>query len=326
MSYLRLLVCTSCLSLMSLVSFAETAQLLDITGTVTFDPISEMSGIVRSKTYDDVFWVHNDSGDKPRLFALNSEWKVIVPPFLQRSFSTEASEATDNEDKTSRRPEWPGNSIEAASNIDWEDITTDGDMLYVADLGNNGNARRDLGVYVIPEPNPAATQDVRALKFLPVRYPDQTKFPAEQWHYDSESIFHSDGKLYFISKFRQPGQISKFERGAMLYRLDTQFTDQYNTLTEVEYNPNIFLATGADLSPDGRRLAILCYTEVWVFEKPAEGDHWLSGQAQRLALNGKQMKTSEAVTWLDNQTLLLGNEERDLFTLSISDIPDYTGP
>jgi hypothetical protein len=35
------------------------------------------------------------------------------------------------------------------------------------------------------------------------------------------------------------------------------------------------------------------------------------------------MKTSEAVTWVDNHTLVLGNEERDLFTVSISDIPVF---
>ena len=83
------------------------------------------------------------------------------------------------------------------------------------------------------------------------------------------------------------------------------------------------LATGADVSPDGQQLAVICYTEVWLFKKPANGDHWLSGDARRLPLDPSQMKTSEAISWVDNETLLLGNEERDLFTLPTSEIPVY---
>lgn len=296
---------------------AESTHLLNKTGYLDFAPIAEMSGLVKSQQYEDVYWVHNDSGDKPRLFALNGKGEVIIPPFLQNSYYS--GSALDSATK----PEWPGNSIEAASNIDWEDITTDGDMLYVADMGNNGNARRDLGVYVIPEPNPTSTQDIRTLKYLPIRYSGQRQYPAQLWHYDSESIFYSDGHLYFISKHRQPGKISGWEKGAVLYRLDTEFTDKYNVLTEVQRSDSILLATGADVSPDGLHLAIICYTEVWVFAKPAEGDHWFSGAAQRLALSHEQMKTSEAITWIDNETLLLGNEERDLFTLAVTAIPAF---
>ena len=296
---------------------AKPTLLLNKTGFLDFAPIAEMSGIVKSQNYEDVYWVHNDSGDKARLFAINSKGEVIIPPFLKSSYHTESAPSS------STKPAWPGNSIEAASNIDWEDITTDGDMLYVADIGNNGNARRDLGVYVIPEPNPTSTQNIRALKYLPIRYSGQQQYPAQLWHYDSESIFHSDGHLYFISKHRQPGKIGDWEKGAVLYRLDTEFTDEYNILTEVQRSDSILLATGADISPDGLHLAIICYAEVWVFTKPAEGDHWFSGAAQRRSLDSEQMKTSEAITWVDNETLLLGNEERDLFTLAVSKIPAF---
>jgi len=322
MRLFRYLMASLCCISPSLFVFADAGQLLEKTGSVTFGPISEMSGIVKSKQYDDVYWVHNDSGDKSRLFALDANWKVIIPPFMQGDYASTSMQHVKSE-ANSKKKGWPGNTIEAASNIDWEDITTDGDMLYVADMGNNGNARRDLGVYVIPEPNPTATKDIRALKFLPVRFPEQQRYPAQNWHYDTESIFHSDGSLYFISKHRQPGKIDGWEQGAVLYRLDSEFTDRYNLLTEVEKSDEILLATGADLSPDGRHLAIICYTDVWIFSKPKIGDRWLSAPARRLSLDYKQMKTSEAVTWVDDHTLVLGNEERDLFTVSISDIPVF---
>ena len=153
MRLFRYLMASLCCVSLSLFVFADADQLLEKTGSVTFGPISEMSGIVKSKQYDDVYWVHNDSGDKPRLFALDANWKVIIPPFLKSGYAS-TSEQHAKSEADSKMKGWPGNTIEAASNIDWEDITTDGDMLYVADMGNNGNARRDLGVYVIPEPNP----------------------------------------------------------------------------------------------------------------------------------------------------------------------------
>jgi len=322
MRFFHYLIVSLCCVIASQPVLAGAAQLLEKTGSVTFGPISEMSGIVKSKQYDDVYWVHNDSGDKSRLFALDADWNVIIPPFMQGSYASTSVHQAKSGAKTKKNG-WPGNTIKAASNIDWEDIATDGDMLYVADMGNNGNARRDLGVYVIPEPNPTATKDIRALKFLPVRFPAQQHYPAHNWHYDTESIFHSDGSLYFISKHRQPGKINGWEQGAVLYRLDTQYTDQYNLLTEVERSDQILVATGADLSPDGRHLAIICYTDIWVFNKPEKGDRWLSAPARRLSLDHKQMKTSEAVTWVNDHTLVLGNEERDLFTVSISDIPVF---
>ena len=54
------------------------------------------------------------------------------------------------------KPPYPGVRLDGAANFDWEDIAIDGETLYVPDMGNNGNARRDLGVYVLPEPNPAS--------------------------------------------------------------------------------------------------------------------------------------------------------------------------
>ena len=37
---------------------------------ISFKLLSEVSGIVKSKRFDDVFWVHNDSRESARLFAL----------------------------------------------------------------------------------------------------------------------------------------------------------------------------------------------------------------------------------------------------------------
>lgn len=61
-------------------------------GTLEFEPISEMSGIARSRRFDDVYWIHNDSGDSARLFAIDSERNVLFPSFLEGAYFTETVE------------------------------------------------------------------------------------------------------------------------------------------------------------------------------------------------------------------------------------------
>lgn len=289
-------------------------KLLDL----DFAPIDEQSGIVKSRTYDDVYWVHNDSGDVARLFALDGSGHVIIPAYDQATYYGGAPVA-------GKKP-WPGITIEVASNIDWEDIAIDGDTLYIADMGNNGNARRDLGVYVVKEPNPRDTDHMRPLKFIPVRYPDQHEFPARQWHFDSESLFVFEGKLYFLTKHRKPGKPKGFENGTVLYRLDSMRTDEVNVLTRVEDDPDVFLATGADTSPDGKWLAVLCYTQLWLFPKPESGDLWLSGSPREIALDYRFTGQIEAITWRDDHTLLIGNEGSEWFTVDTNAIGAYPRP
>ena len=269
-------------------------------GRVTHEALDEVSGIVKS-TSGGFYWVHNDSGDEARLFAIDADSAVLRPPFMR------VAEA-----------DWPGHVLDNAWNFDWEDIAFADGVLYVADVGNNGNARRDLGVYVVNEPDPLAIPRMRALKFLPIRYPDQETYPAKRWHFDCEAVFVADGKLYFITKHRRPGEIGGFEAGAKLYRLDTAFTDAENVLTLVGGRDDVFLATGADLSPDGSRLAVSTYEALWIFDKPPAGDNWLAGAAWRLDLDRRVARQLEAVAWDDAETLRLVNENRDVMLADVA--------
>ena len=281
-------------------SLFAAADAVQVIGRVEHEALDEVSGIVKS-TLGDFYWVHNDSGDEARLFALDAESNVLWPPFIR------IAEA-----------DWPGHGIDNAWNFDWEDIALADGVLYIADVGNNGNARRDLGVYVVNEPNPLAIPKMRTLKFLPIRYPDQKSYPANLWHFDCEAVFVADGKLYFITKHRRPGEIGGFEAGAKLYRLDTSFTDRENVLTLVSTHEDVFLATGADLSPDGSRLAVSTYDALWIFDEPADGDDWLSGTTWRLDLDRAVVKQLEAVTWDDAATLRLVNENRDVMSADLA--------
>jgi hypothetical protein len=295
---------------MTLVMVTATAALdadeLRNIGHLDHAPLDEVSGIV-SSAEPDVYWVQNDSGDEARLFAVRGNGEIVMPEYLAPRY---------------RDTPWPGLKVLNAWNVDWEDLARDPEgTLYIPDLGNNGNARRDLGVYVLPEPDPRSVPESRALTFLPVRYPDQHQFPAEHWHFDCEAVFYADGRLYFLTKHRRPGEITGWESGTRLYRLDSHFTDRENVLTLVGTRDDVFLATAADLSPDGRHVAVLTYLGVWLFARPADGDNWLRGASRFVALPREQLKTAEAITWTGPDTLLIANEERDLLSLVLSALP-----
>lgn len=272
--------------------------------------IPEMSGIVKSRTYPGVYWVHNDSGDTARIWPIHLDGKVVKPPF-ETDFWVD--EPVPNKDM------WKGIEILGAHNVDWEDIAIDGDTLYISDLGNNGNARRDLGVYVVPEPNPEAVASTRALKFLPIRYPDQKTFPASTWHYDCEAIFIRDHRLYVITKHRKDGQYLVPEDSADLYRLDTSFTDRPNVLTKVDSRSGLGgWVTAADLSPNGRTLAVLCnapQASIWFFDLSRSGGAFLNAPSKRVLL--KNAKQAEGICFESDTNVIVNNEQRDLFRVAV---------
>ncbi len=223
---------------------------------VAHGPIEEMSGIVKSRRYPNVYWVHNDSGDEPRLFAIRADGGAVMPSWLAANFYVGAAAAAA---AVEGKKAFPGVRVDMAANFDWEDIAIDGDTLYIADVGNNGNARRDLGVYVLTEPNPEAVDRTRTRKWLPVAYPDQDTFPGDRWHFDCEAVFVFGGKLHFLTKHRASRQIGTPETGSNLYRLTTDYTDRVNVLEKVDSHRDLGgWVTGADLSPDGKTLAVLC--------------------------------------------------------------------
>ncbi len=279
-------------------------------GEATHPPIDEMSGIVKSPQFDNVWWVHNDSGDSPRLFAIDSTGAAHLAPWRRGTYAVGA--ALDTTD----RPAWPGLHLGAAAHIDYEDMATEDSTLYVGDIGNNGNARRDLGIYVIPEPYYYARR-TRPMMHLQIRYPDQKTYPAEKWDYDAESLFVDDGTLYVLTKRRKGQKINQLDSGTTLYRLDTERLHRVNTLTLVDRHPSIAPPTGAALSPSGDRLAVVCTTGVWIFSRPEKGDQWLSTEPRAIELPESRLKQAEAVSWDDPQTLRIVNENRDVFTLSL---------
>lgn len=269
-------------------------------GHITAPPIDESSGLIPSGQYKGVFWTHNDSGDTARIFAIRRDGHAVTPNGLESSYQ--------------------GIRVPGAKNVDWEDIARDGRTLYISDMGNNGNSRRDLGIYEVPEPNPTRDQETKPARLLPIRYPDQTEFPPKGlMPFDCEAIFTLRGKLYLVTKHRLSPRIPGMS--ANLYRLDTRYTDRPNVLTKLDSREGLGgWVTAADVSPDGETLAVLCHapvSSVWLFSTQQKGDRFLSDpHPRRIVFSGGNQ--TESLAFTNNDTLLIGNEQRDLFELRVS--------
>ncbi len=254
--------------------------------------MTELSGLAASRRHPGVFWGLNDSGDSARVFAIRRDGSV-------------AGETR----------------IAGAQNVDWEDLAIEpelrGDTLWIDDLGNNGNRREDLALYAVREPRPGAARSALAVRY-PVRYPDQTEFPPPKAgrRFDAEAIYVRGHRPYVLTKWRQNGFPGL---GTALYRMDTRFTDRPNVLTKIGEKPDIGgWATGASLSPDGRKLAVLVHLpvpSVWIFDA-SRGENALAHPLSRRAIPFTGQ--CEALAWIGGDRLLVSNEPGDLFEFPLA--------
>lgn len=242
------------------------------------EAINEASGIVKSKQFNGVFWIHNDSGDIPRIFAVD----------------------------------WEGNSIaeylvQSAEHVDWEDITTDNDgNLYIGDIGNNQNKRKDLKVYITKEPNPQDNEEVLIKKIVPFRYPDQEKFGSPlHLNFDAEALFYFRDILWILTKHRSNTKTK-------LYKFSTLEGKREIVLEKVDEYDVDGMVTGADVNLAETHLAVLTYDIIWIFWLPQRGDKLLSGKSKKIPIFLKQC---EGICW-DGDELVVVNEEGEIYRVN----------
>ncbi len=253
--------------------------------------INESSALQKSRIFDGVYWTLNDSGDEARIFPFTSDGKSLKPQW---------------EDK------YKGIAIPNAVNIDWEDISTDNHgNLIIAACGNNANVRKDLGVYIVPEPHPLGINKTRAYNFLAFNFPDQDAFPPEKSNFDCEAIFTANDNLYFLSKHRSDSNTKLYRYNN--YHLEAKGMQSLELLNMLDIKG---MVTAADCTVDGKKLAVLTYTAVWVFVVET-GDDFFNGSIYYKAISAKQC---EGICWDSDEDMLVSNEQMDLFKLNISDL------
>jgi hypothetical protein len=243
-----------------------------------FDPhaIPEASGIVKSRRHPGIFWVHNDSGNLPTLFAIRRDGTIIAEFRL------------------------------SVPNIDWEDIAIDDQgHLYIGDIGNNGGLLAVRGIYRIDEPDPSQPvrnpPQVRAASFY--GFSGGARFDAESLVYDP----NAGGAIIIAKRFdgREAELYSvPFRPPAPLLRPATP--RQIGTLPGF-----VEPATGASLSGDFRLLAVCTYTVTRIYQRGSQKDRpWVL-----LAEVRYPTQAIEGITW-DEDDLILVSEGRGVDRIS----------
>jgi hypothetical protein len=95
-------------------------------------------------------------------------------------------------------------TIRNAKNVDWEDISSDGKhTLFIGDIGNNNNKRKDLCIYRVNSQGILDSTTVVAEK-IRYNYPEQLNFPPNKHdlYYDAEALAYYRDSLYVLTKCR----------------------------------------------------------------------------------------------------------------------------
>jgi hypothetical protein len=244
-------------------------------GRLQAEPISESSGLVASRKHPGVFWTHNDSGNPASLFAVTGKGALI------RAITVDAK------------------------NVDWEDLAIDDDgRLYLADVGNNNRARTEVQIYRVDEPadprapakGAARPASLRVTRTWRLTYPDDKPF-------DCESLFVWQGKGYVF-----PKRLSTAP--AELYSFELDSPARVQRLTKVADVPPVRApVTAADVSADGKQLAVLTLFGPYIFD--INGDVASIDKAK--VRHSRYVDPHLEAACFVPEGLLVTNEDRDVF-------------
>ena len=249
--------------------------------------VGETSGLF---FHNGLLWTHNDSGGKPILFGMDTTTFAVV----QRI------------------------TLGHARNKDWEDVCTDGETVFVGNIGNNKGKRKGLKIYTFPLSSiPAegdATIEVDSILF---RFADQTNFEKRKVHdFDCEAMFATDDHLYLFSKGWATGT-------TRLYRLP-KTPGQYVAEVVNSFDSK-GLVTGADYDRKNNILVLVGYAnqKVWepfiylIFDFDEHGNQLANHRFELINYHAMQ---TEGITFFKEGRCFVSAETNKLFTARVFEI------
>ncbi len=238
--------------------------------------LTETSGIAHAT--DSSFYVHNDSGNKPRLYEIHATSGEIIREV----------------------------KITNVSNNDWEELAEDSLHIYIGDFGNNEGIRKNLMIYKVSRQAVLTNTEVEA-EVIQFSYPDQNKFATRNTHNaDCEAMISIGDSLFLFSKNRA-------DHATNVYRLPNQ-PGQYVAEKIGHFNTK-GLITAADFLPgETNTLALLGYEIIgnkyksflWIC-RDIKGTDFFGGTQTRYEV-APNFQT-EAILFDSDSTLIITNEE-----------------
>lgn len=248
----------------------------------------ETSGVIKSRIHEDVFWILDDSGNDDRIYAVKRNGN----PFAGKDYK--------------------GQKIKGAKNRDWEDILVDDQgHIIIADIGNNCKCRNDLTLYVLNETLP---EDEKNTVIQEIRFtypPIETMGIRRNVNFDAEAAFYFKENIYLLTKH------GWLDRKSRLYKvpvIDSSYADiELEFVEEIRIDGSV---TAADYDNTNKRLAILTYTSVWVYETGEDGSLF-GGKAFRKSIKADQV---ESITFDGNDLIIVDEKKGKMYEISISEL------
>ncbi|MCB2205174.1 hypothetical protein KQI65_10525 [bacterium] len=271
---------------------ADTAVVYDAADTLCVlsdERILELSGIAASRRSDGIYWLHNDSGDEARLFAVDSAGNTLAVCLLS-----------------------------GASHVDWEDIASvqrnDTAWLYVGDIGDNAANRSDVRVIRLVEP---AVEPQWRNREISAAF-SEAVFTYEDGPRDSEALMvdSRDGAVLLVEK------TTGFEAG--VYRADWPGSGGSglclrHAVVSLPFSLGFLRqVTAADYRPDHGAMLLRCYGGVIEQYGPSASTlRELLAADSSVTLTYPPLPQSEAVCYSRNSRAVLTGSEGNHMPLLI---------
>jgi hypothetical protein len=209
--------------------------------------IDESSGLAAGYRNKGVLWTHNDSGDSPRLFAIDHAGADLATVTLS-----------------------------GASARDWEDIcsfTLNGkSFLLLGDFGDNGQKRKDCKLYIVAEPKLNTARRGVKIKIkpavtIPFAYKDGPR------NCESVGVDTTTRTIYLVSKPRIGA--------CRVYTLPLPTRSPKKPLIAKPIAAlGIPISTAMDISPDGLRAVVLTYKHAYEYVRDKD-ETWKAAFARK---------------------------------------------
>jgi hypothetical protein len=202
--------------------------------------LSEISGL--EKWNDSTLIAINDGGNEPILFLLNLSGQIIRKISVTNAF-----------------------------NIDWEALAIDDNFIYIGDIGNNMNERKDLCIYRVNRSEIIHSRSVIAEK-MNISYKEQRAFPplSNERHFDAEAMTFFEGQLWIFTK----NSTKPFDGLSFIYmvQFEANKTKTLSKVTELKLNRTSFLKDAiTSACTQNNSIILTTYNRMIKLEFPKQG-------------------------------------------------------
>lgn len=204
--------------------------------------LNELSGLSESIRYPGYFWANNDSGDSLRCFLISPKGQTVAVVNLEKYKNTDT--------ESLRVAGTPGHSF-----------------VYISDTGDNRAQRKQVEIYRFPEPE----IDVKKLN-------QDLSLSCEQMLLKYGDGISTDAETLLIDKNQRIGIVTKSFLGSKLWMTPKPFSAEPQMLRlagsvpvekwkrrDQQYS---LLFTDGAISNDGKRVALMTYTTLFMWKIP----------------------------------------------------------